>query len=73
VAATELADRELKPDHDKLSLTSTPQGRNFSGLAKYAPVSYETLRERGSLDKDGSPTRKYITRKRRDELMGRVA
>jgi hypothetical protein len=72
VAAAELTDRELKPDHDKLSLTSTPQGRNFSGLAKYAPVSYETLRERGSLDKDGSPTRKYVTRKRRDELMGRV-
>jgi hypothetical protein len=33
--------------------------RNFSSLAKHAPVFYKTLRVTGMLDKDGSPTKRW--------------
>ncbi|KAF1926778.1 uncharacterized protein M421DRAFT_93687 [Didymella exigua CBS 183.55] len=32
---------------------------NFSGLAKTAPVSFDTLQRNGLLDTEGTPTRKY--------------
>jgi hypothetical protein len=56
--------------HQSLPVTLPPQGRNFSGLAKAAPVSYETMRQRGMLDAFGSPTEKYARQKRLEELMG---
>jgi hypothetical protein len=33
--------------------------RNFSSLAKHAPVCYKTLRVTGMLDEDGSPTKRW--------------
>jgi hypothetical protein len=35
------------------------QGRNFAAMKESAPVSYETLRERGLLDEDGIATGKF--------------
>ena len=35
-----------------------PSQRNFSGLAKTAPVSYDTLQRNGMLNLDGTPTKK---------------
>jgi hypothetical protein len=53
-----------------MPVTLPPQGRNFSGLARAAPISYETLRQREMLDKNGSPTQKYAREKRLEKLMG---
>jgi hypothetical protein len=67
--AHDLAEKEFTPAPKDLALTLPPQGRNFAGLAKNAPFSYGTLRQLGMLDKDGSPTHKYASKKRLEELM----
>jgi hypothetical protein len=64
-------DKKSTPGHKDSPITLSPQGRNFSGLAKAAPVSYETMRQHGMLDMDGSPTERYARQKRLEELMGR--
>jgi hypothetical protein len=56
VSTNTLIDKNCKTASKDMSVTLPPQGRNFSGLARAAPVSYETLRQRGMLDKNGSPT-----------------
>jgi hypothetical protein len=67
--AHDLAEKEFTPAPKDLAPTLPPQGRNFAGLAKNTLFSYETLRQRGMLDKDGSPTHKYASKKRLEELM----
>jgi hypothetical protein len=69
LTAHDLAEKKFTLAPKDLALTLPPQGRNFAGLAKNAPFSYETLRQRGMLDKDGSPTHKYASKKRLEELM----
>jgi hypothetical protein len=46
--------------------------RNFSGLTKSAPVSYDTLQRNGMLNLDGTPTRKYSPGSREDNRMSPV-
>lgn len=52
-------DYEFCADEDEAPPSSQPQGRNFSRLATEAPTSFESLRERGMVDRDGTPTKKY--------------
>jgi hypothetical protein len=68
--AHDLAEKKFTPAPKDLTLTLPPQGRNFAGLAKNTPFSYETLRQRGMLDQNGSPTHKYAAKKRLEGLMG---
>lgn len=65
-------DRDCSPGvgDNRFPRSSPPfQGPNFSALKENSPVSYETLRERGLLDKDGSPTRKFRLHQLLDEGM----
>jgi hypothetical protein len=41
------------------SFGPSPSERNFSGLEKTAPTSYDTLLRNGMLNLDGTPTKKY--------------
>jgi hypothetical protein len=53
-------------EDDKALLSLQFQGRNFARLAKDSPISYETLKEQGMLNKDRMPTKKY----RLQQLLG---
>jgi hypothetical protein len=57
-------------DSSKSSSIKNSHGQNFSNLAKDAPVSYKTLRERGILDEDSSPTRKWVASKLEPDVLG---
>ncbi|KAH6013299.1 hypothetical protein HBI84_015250 [Parastagonospora nodorum] len=52
-------DYDFCANDDEASPSSQPQGRNFTRIATEAPTSFGSLRERGMLDRDGTPTRKH--------------
>jgi hypothetical protein len=64
VQAESTGDVKVPSESDETSHTVPPQGRDFSGLARGVPVSCETLKKQGILDRDGSPTRKWIASER---------
>lgn len=55
------------------SVVTSSGGRNFSGLARIAPVSYNTLQRNGMLYPDGTPTKNYSpgSKKRSGLTLGR--
>lgn len=52
-------DYDFCADDDGAPPFSQPQGRNFARLATEAPTSFESLRERGMVNRDGTSTKKY--------------